>query len=45
MFMFFVDGETNKVGIRKLLQELEHLQEQIKIRDVCGNMKMQVLEK
>jgi hypothetical protein len=29
MFMSFVDGETNKVDIRKLLQELEHLQERI----------------
>jgi hypothetical protein len=27
MFMSFVDGETNKVDIRKLLRELEHLQE------------------
>jgi hypothetical protein len=25
MFMSFVDGETNKVDIRKLLRELEHL--------------------
>ena len=32
--MSFVDGETNKVDIRKRLQELEHLQERIKIRDV-----------
>jgi hypothetical protein len=34
MFMSFMDGETNKVDIRKLLQELEHLQEQINERDV-----------
>jgi hypothetical protein len=34
MFMSFVDGETNKVDIRKLLQELEHLQEKINERDV-----------
>ena len=27
MFMSFVDGVTNKVDIRKFLQELEHLQE------------------
>jgi hypothetical protein len=27
--MSFVDGETNKVDICKLLRELEHLQEQI----------------
>jgi hypothetical protein len=27
MFMSFVDGETNKVDVRKLLRELEHLQE------------------
>jgi hypothetical protein len=27
MFKSFVDGETNKVDIRKLLRELEHLQE------------------
>jgi hypothetical protein len=27
MFMSFMDGETNKVDIRKLLRELEHLQE------------------
>jgi hypothetical protein len=32
--MSFVDGETNKVDIRKLLRELEHLQEQINERDV-----------
>ena len=32
--MSFVDGETNKVDTPKLLQELEHLQEQIKVRDV-----------
>jgi hypothetical protein len=30
----FVDGETNKVDIRKLLRELEHLQERINERDV-----------
>jgi hypothetical protein len=29
MFMSFVDRETNKVDIRKLLRELEHLQERI----------------
>jgi hypothetical protein len=34
MFMSFVDGETNKVDIRKLLRELEHLQERINERDV-----------
>jgi hypothetical protein len=34
IFMSFVDGETNKVDIRKLLQELEHLQERINERDV-----------
>jgi hypothetical protein len=34
MFMSFVDGETNKVDIRKLLRELEYLQEQINKRDV-----------
>jgi hypothetical protein len=34
MFMSFVDGETNKVDIRKLLGELEHLQERINERDV-----------
>jgi hypothetical protein len=34
MFMSFVDGETNKVDIPKLLRELEHLQEQINERDV-----------
>jgi hypothetical protein len=34
MFMSFVDGETNKVDIRKLLWELEHLQERINERDV-----------
>jgi hypothetical protein len=34
MFMSFVDGETNKVDIRKLLRELEHLQERINDRDV-----------
>jgi hypothetical protein len=32
--MSFVDGETNKVDIRKLLRELEHLQERINERDV-----------
>ena len=32
--MSFVNGETNKVDTRKLLQELEHLQERIKVRDV-----------
>jgi hypothetical protein len=34
MFMSFVDGETNTVDKRKLLQELEHLQERINKRDV-----------
>jgi hypothetical protein len=34
MFMSFVDGETNKVDIRKLLREQEHLQERINERDV-----------
>jgi hypothetical protein len=34
MFMSFVDGETNKVDIRKLLQELGHLQERINERNV-----------
>jgi hypothetical protein len=34
MFMSFMDGETNKVDVRKLLRELEHLQEQINERDV-----------
>jgi hypothetical protein len=34
MFMSFVDGETNKVDVRKLLRELEHLQERINERDV-----------
>jgi hypothetical protein len=34
IFMSFVDGETNKVDIRKLLRELEHLQERINERDV-----------
>jgi hypothetical protein len=34
MFMSFVDGETNKVDIRKLLREPEHLQERINERDV-----------
>jgi hypothetical protein len=31
--MSFMDGETNKVDIRKLLRELEHLQERINERD------------
>ena len=30
--MSFVDGETNKMDLHRLLQELEHLQERIKIR-------------
>jgi hypothetical protein len=34
MFMSFVDGETNKVDICKILRELEHLQERINERDV-----------
>jgi hypothetical protein len=34
MFMSFMDGETNKVDIRKILRELEQLQERIKKRDV-----------
>jgi chromosome segregation ATPase len=34
MFMSVVDGETNKVDIRKVLQELEQLQERINERDV-----------
>ena len=34
IFMSFVDGETNKVNIRKLLHELEYLQERINKRDV-----------
>jgi hypothetical protein len=34
MFMSFVDGETNEVDVRKLLRELEHLQERINERDV-----------
>jgi hypothetical protein len=34
MFMSFMDGETNKVDIRKFLRELEHLQERINERDV-----------
>jgi hypothetical protein len=34
IFMSFVDGETNKVDICKLLRELEHLQERINERDV-----------
>jgi hypothetical protein len=29
MFMSFMDGETNKVDVRKLLRELEHLRERI----------------
>jgi hypothetical protein len=33
MFMSFVNGETNKVDIRKVLRELEHLQERINERD------------
>jgi hypothetical protein len=32
--MSFVDGETNKVDIRKLLREVEHLQKRINERDV-----------
>jgi hypothetical protein len=32
--MSFVDGETNKVDIRKLLRVLEHVQELINERDV-----------
>jgi hypothetical protein len=31
--MSFVNGETNKVDIRKVLRELEHLQERINERD------------
>jgi hypothetical protein len=34
MFMSFVDEETNKVDIRKVLQELEQLQQRISDRDV-----------
>jgi hypothetical protein len=34
MFMSFVDGETNKVDICKILRELEQLQERINERDV-----------
>jgi hypothetical protein len=34
MFMSSVDGETNKVDIRKLLQELEYLKERINKRDI-----------
>jgi hypothetical protein len=34
MFMSFVDGETNKVDICKLLRELEHLQVRNNERDV-----------
>jgi hypothetical protein len=34
MFMSFVDGESNKVDICKLLRELEYLQERINERDV-----------
>ena len=32
--MYIVDGKTNKVDVRKLLEELQHSKEQIKIRDV-----------
>jgi hypothetical protein len=32
--MSFVDGKTNKVDIRKLLRELEYLQERINERDI-----------
>jgi chromosome segregation ATPase len=38
MFMSFVDGETNKVDIRKLLRELEHLQERINEYDVSNQV-------
>jgi hypothetical protein len=34
MFMSFVDGETNKVDIRKVLRELEQLQERINKWDI-----------
>jgi hypothetical protein len=34
MFVSFVDGETNKVDIRKVLRELEQLQERINEQDV-----------
>jgi hypothetical protein len=34
MFMSFLDGETNKVDICKILRELEQLQQQINERDV-----------
>jgi hypothetical protein len=34
MFMSFVDGETKKVDVRKLLRELEYLQERINERDI-----------
>ena len=34
MFISFMDGKTNKVDTGKLLQELEHLQEHIKVQDV-----------
>ena len=34
MFMSFVDGETNKVDIRKFLQKLEHLHEWINKQDI-----------
>jgi hypothetical protein len=34
MFMSFVDGETNKVDICKILQELEQLKERINEQDV-----------
>jgi hypothetical protein len=33
MYMSFMDGETNKVDIRKILQELEQLQERINEQD------------
>ena len=32
--MSFVDGEINKVEIRKILQELKHLQEWINEEDI-----------
>ena len=34
MFISFMDGKTNKVDTCKLLQELEYLQEQIKVQNV-----------
>jgi hypothetical protein len=34
MFMSFLDGETNKVDICKILRELEQLQQRINERDV-----------